>query len=88
MKLSLIAGVTGLTLGIVGSSLAWAALASHPELSSAHQQVQAALKTLGTAHNGKKFFGGHLEEAERLLGKSLTEISEAAEYADKHPAGK
>ncbi len=85
MKLSLLAAIGG-ALIIASGSLAWAALTNHPELNTAYQQVETARKTLNTAHNGKKFFGGHLEEAEKLLNQAMTQISLAGQYADQHPA--
>ena len=86
MKLRVLAIVGG-TL-IMCSSIASAALTNHPELNTAYQQVEAALKSLGQAKNGKAFFGGHREQADKLLQEALTQISKAAEYADQHPTKK
>jgi hypothetical protein len=83
MKHKLLGGVASIL--IVSSSIAWAALANHPELLSAEQQVQAAMKSLAAANNGKKEFGKHREEAVELLKKALAQINLASEFADKNP---
>jgi hypothetical protein len=84
MRLRLVIGLGAMML--LCNSVAWAALANHAELLSAHQQVQAAIKSLVAAANGKKNFGDHRNNAENLLKQALTQIELASEFADKNPA--
>ena len=84
MNLTLLAGM--MILFLIYSSLASAALNNHPDLLAAHQSVQAAIKSLAAAKNGKQEFGHHRYDAEQLLNKALTEIQLASDFADKNPS--
>jgi hypothetical protein len=55
----------------------------HPHLHKAHEQIEAAKKSLKEANDHKKTeFGGHRAKAEELLNQAQHEIQEAVEYAD------
>jgi hypothetical protein len=61
----------------------------HPNLKKAHNKVEEAIKHLEEAKNGVSGdpFGGHRDNAENLLKQALSEIDQAGQYAESHPAG-
>jgi hypothetical protein len=61
------------------------ALAGHPHLIAAHQQVEMAMAQLATASNGDDGFGGHRARAQQLLRAAQAQIRDAAIYANRNP---
>ncbi len=85
MKKFPVATALVVSLGAI-SAAAYADLAKHKHLQAAHKKIEAALKDLGEAKNGKDGdFGGHRDKAEELLKQASGEIDQAADFADKNP---
>jgi hypothetical protein len=61
----------------------------HPNLKKAHNKVDEAIHHLEDAKNGVTGdpFGGHRDNAENLLRQALSEIDQAGQFAEAHPAG-
>lgn len=57
------------------------ALAGHPHLIAAHQQVELAMAQMDTASNGDDGFGGHRARALQLLHAAQAQIRASAIYA-------
>ncbi len=77
-----LAAVALLGLGLAAS--ARADFDEHPHLAAADRAAYQAMMQLRTANNGPAAFGGHRDQALRLLNMARRQIRASVWYADHH----